>query len=147
MPRAAAVRDVMSAPVAVVREHDSAWHALVRLTETGLRHLVVLDDTDGLVGVLDDRLVLSRWPLDGLGTRRQTVGELVRPIRSGPGGPLRVRADDPVVAAAALMLRCHVDGLPVVDDAGAVIGIVTGSDLVRAMVQAAVQQGERPVTG
>jgi len=138
------VRDVMSAPVAVVRDHDSAWRALVRFTETGLRHLVVLDEAGALVGVLDDRRVLARWPLDALSLHRQTVGELVRP--GGPGEPVRVHVDRPVSAAASLMLRCQVDGLPVVDDAEAVIGIVTGSDLVRALVRTAVLEEEPPVT-
>ncbi len=143
MTRNASVRDVMSAPVAVVRDHDSAWRALVRFTETGLRHLVVLDEADGLVGVLDDRQVLARWPMDAMSLRRQTVGEIVRPI-VGPRSPLSVHESEPVSAAAEAMLRFEVDGLAVVDDAAAVVGIVTGSDLVRALVQGAAEDAVPP---
>jgi acetoin utilization protein AcuB len=131
------VRDVMSAPVSTLRDQDPAWQALVRFAETGFRHLVVLDDDGRLVGVLDDRRVLSQWPLDAMSMHRQMVGQLVWPLHGGPDRPPRLHPDQPVAAAAALMLRFAIDALPVVDDDGAVVGIVTGSDLVRSMVQTA----------
>jgi CBS domain-containing protein len=132
------VRDVMSAPVTVVRDHDSAWHALVRFTETGLRHLVVLDDEDRLVGVLEDRRVLALWPLESLVLHRRTVGHLVRTLRSDVPGVPRVHHSAAVPVAAEIMLQCAVDGLPVVDDQGRVVGIVTGSDLVRSLARTAM---------
>jgi CBS domain-containing protein len=132
------VRDVMSAPVTVVRDHDSAWHALVRFTETGLRHLVVLDAEDRLVGVLEDRRVLSLWPLEPLVLHRKTVGSLVRPLRSDPPDVPHVHRSAAVPVAAELMLQFAVDGLPVVDDHGRVVGIVTGSDLVRSLARMAM---------
>lgn len=46
-------------------------------------------------------------------------------------GALTVTADSTVTAAAQLMLSHHVSGLPVVDAAGAVIGMVTEGDLLR----------------
>lgn len=142
--RADRVRDVMSVPVAVLRDRDSAWHALLRFAETGLRHLVVLDDADRLVGVLDDRRVLSRWPLDALSLHRMSVGHLVRPTQGRTVPPPHVHLDRPVATAAAAMLRFSVDGLPVVDDDGAVVGIVTGSDLARSMVRTAAAAGTAP---
>lgn len=141
------VRDVMSAPVAVVRERDSTRRAILRFTETGLRHLVVLDDSDNLVGVLDDRRVLALWPLDAVSLHRVTVGELVRPRRTGQDLPLWVHHAAPLSTAAALMLRGAVDALPVVDDGGTVVGIVTGSDLVRAMVRTAVADRQGLASG
>jgi acetoin utilization protein AcuB len=144
------VRDVMSAPVTVVRDHDSAWHALERFTETGLRHLVVLDDSDGLVGVLDDRRVLALWPLEPAVLHRETVGHLVRSLRSDLPGAPQVHHSAAVPVAAEIMLQFAVDGLPVVDDNGRVVGIVTGSDLVRSLAWTAmtgVAEGSQPETG
>jgi acetoin utilization protein AcuB len=133
------VRDVMSAPVTVVRDHDSAWHALERFTETGLRHLVVLDDADRLVGVLEDRRVLALWPLEPAVLHRETVGHLVRSVRSDLPGTPRVHHSAAVPVAAEIMLQFAVDGLPVVDDHGRVVGIVTGSDLVRSLAVTATR--------
>ena len=48
------VSDVMSSPPVVVRTHDSLWRAMDRFLATGLRHLVVLDESDVVIGVLDD---------------------------------------------------------------------------------------------
>lgn len=46
-------------------------------------------------------------------------------------GALTVAADDTVEAAARLMLSHRISGLPVVDAAGALVGIVTEGDLLR----------------
>jgi CBS domain-containing protein len=42
-----------------------------------------------------------------------------------------IRPDSSVEAAARLMLRHHISGLPVVDASGAVVGMVTEGDLLR----------------
>ena len=57
--RKSSVHDFMSAPLVIVRDYDTIWHALDRFVQTGLHHLVVLDPEDALVGVLDDRGVLA----------------------------------------------------------------------------------------
>lgn len=44
---------------------------------------------------------------------------------------ISVRADASIVEAANLMLRHHISGLPVVDEAGRLTGIVTESDFLR----------------
>jgi acetoin utilization protein AcuB len=130
------VSDVMSAPpLVVVGDYDSVWHALERFTDTGLQHLVVLDEQDGLVGVLADRLVLAGWPMDAMGLHHQTVGQLLHPVPDTVGSSARVRASATVREAGSLMLAQRVDAVAVVDDRGVVVGIITGSDLVRSLVR------------
>jgi len=46
--------------------------------------------------------------------------------------PLVVRADAPLAEAARLLDRHHISGLPVVDGAGALVGVVSHTDLLRA---------------
>lgn len=46
--------------------------------------------------------------------------------------PVLVRADQPLTDAAALMARHRVDGLPVVDGAGTLVGVISQTDLLRA---------------
>jgi CBS domain-containing protein len=134
----------MSAPVVVLREHDSIWHAIDRFTSTGLHHLVVLDNDDHLVGILDDRQALALWPFDAAGMHRHTVGELMRTrgadeAVTGAG----VQPDVSARAAGRLMLAQRVDALAVVDDFGRVVGIVTGSDLIHYLVKA-LEQSDSP---
>jgi CBS domain-containing protein len=42
-----------------------------------------------------------------------------------------VKPDTPVVEAANIMLRCHFSGLPVVDDSGKLVGIISEGDFMR----------------
>ena len=46
--------------------------------------------------------------------------------------PVVVRADAPIAQAAQLMDRHHVAGLPVVDGAGTLAGVISQTDLLRA---------------
>lgn len=44
---------------------------------------------------------------------------------------ITVKADTPILEAANLMLQRHISGLPVVDDTGTLIGIVSEGDFIR----------------
>jgi CBS-domain-containing membrane protein len=130
------VRDAMSAPLVIVRDYDTIWHAVDRFAKSGLHHLVVLDAEDTLVGVLDDRGVLAEWPFDAAGMHHRTIGELLLAGRAGL--PVAVPQTHPAVSlrrAGLLMLDLGVDALAVVDDSGRVIGILTSTDLIRSLVE------------
>lgn len=128
---------VMSAPVVVVRDFDSIWHAIDRFTTTGLHHLVVLDNDDHLVGILDDRQALALWPFDAAGMHPHTIGELM-PTSIGDKAVTgaSVQPDVSAHVAGRLMLAQRVDALAVVDEFGRVVGILTGSDLIHHLVNA-----------
>jgi CBS domain-containing protein len=133
--RKAIVHDVMSAPLVIVRDYDTIWHAVDRFVQTGLHHLVVLDPEDALVGVLEDRGVLAEWPLDAAGMHHRTIGELLRSRElAGAGGVPRTNPGLSVRQAGLLMLDLQVDALAVVDDLGKVVGILTSTDLIRSLV-------------
>jgi CBS domain-containing protein len=55
-----------------------------------------------------------------------TVGDLMA------GEPILIRADAPLTEAAALIDHRHVSGLPVVDLAGHLVGVISQTDLLRA---------------
>ena len=46
--------------------------------------------------------------------------------------PVVVRADAPLAVAATLLDRHHISGLPVVDPAGSLVGVLSQTDLLRA---------------
>jgi CBS-domain-containing membrane protein len=105
--------------------------------QSGLHHLIVLDAEDAPVGVLDDRGVLAEWPLDAAGMHHRTIGELLRSrvVAGGIAAP-RTHATVSIRQAGLQMLDQRVDALAVVDDFGKVVGILTGSDLIRSLVEA-----------
>jgi CBS domain-containing protein len=134
--RKVSVHDIMSAPLVIVRDYDTIWHAVDRFVATGLHHLVVLDPDDALVGVLEDRGVLAEWPLDAAGMHHRTIGELLRSREvTGARGVPRTHPAVSVRHAGLLMLDLRVDALAVVNDFGKVVGILTSTDLIRYLVE------------
>jgi len=121
-------RDVMSSPPVSVGPDASIWAAWSVVMSTGLRHLIVAVD-GRVLGVVDDRNVLAEWPMGPLAVRRRHVRELMR------SSIACVPPDTDVRTVAALMIRDAIDAVPVVDENGSALGIVTGSDLAVAVVE------------
>ncbi|MEN0062087.1 MAG: CBS domain-containing protein [Myxococcota bacterium] len=105
---------VTAAPLATVGE------CLHRLREQMFRHLVVIDDSGCLQGVASLRALLVT------DARGPVASTLPTPA---PQGPWTLTIRD----AAALMERLDIDALPIVNDEGAPEGLVTVTDLLRAL--------------
>jgi CBS domain-containing protein len=134
-PRAVAAGDVMSAPTVSVLPTTSVWAAWSLVMRTGLRHLVVATE-DGCTGVIDDRAVFAEWPMGPLALRRRTVRELVRPRTTC------VLPDTDLRVVAQTMVNDAVDAVPVVTADGHLVGIVTGSDIARAVATTGIRVEE-----
>ena len=128
-PESVTVGQIMSQPAVAVEAQESAWVAMQRLTTSGVRHLVVVSG-GRCVGVLSDRHVAAAWPFGELSRRTQLVLDLLGDTR--PSVTTRTTAAD----AARAMLATGVDALPVVDADDRVVGLVTGSDLLRLLADA-----------
>lgn len=128
LERSLTASDVMSAPAITVEPGTTVWAAWSIMTSTGLRHLVVACDSR-CVGVVDDRTVFAQWPMGPLALRRRCVGEIMR------GRTSCVLPDVDVRSVAMAMARDGVDAVPVVEADGTLLGIVTGSDVVRAVAE------------
>jgi CBS domain-containing protein len=137
----------MTTDVLTVRADVSLKEAAALMAERGISGLPVVDLGGQVAGVLSegdilfketghtprrgfvDRL-LSQPPdeLDAKLTARTAGEAMTSPaLTIGPGRPLAV--------AANTMIERGVKRLPVVDDAGKLVGIVTRADLVRAFVR------------
>jgi CBS domain-containing protein len=55
-----------------------------------------------------------------------TVGDLMTP------DPVRIQSNAPLTKAAHLLDQHRIHGLPVVDDSGALVGVVSQTDMLRA---------------
>ena len=135
LDRSLTASDVMSAPAITVEPGTSIWAAWSIMASTGLRHLVVAFDSR-CVGVVDDRTVFAQWPMGPLALRRRCVGEIMR------GRTSCVLPDADIRAVAIAMARGGVDAVPVVESDGTLLGIVTSSDLARAIAEHGVASVE-----
>lgn len=123
--------DVMSTPAVSVGATTSVWAAWTVMMRTGLRHLVVVAG-ERCLGVVDDRAVFAQWPMGPLALRRRTVGELARPYTAC------VLPETELQVVAKAMVDNAVDAVPVVTAEGQIVGIVTGSDIARAVATSGV---------
>ena len=121
----AAVSQAMSRPVLTIDVTESLWDAWQLLSVSGLRHLVVVDDATCL-GVVSDRMILTDLPLDEERMRSRGVRDLLS------GTPVRYVLDTaPLADVARTMTRYSAEAVPVLDAKSRLVGVVTGSDLVR----------------
>jgi acetoin utilization protein AcuB len=117
------VRQIMTRRVVTASPDTTLAEARRLLDDHRIRHLPVLVN-GRLVGIVSDRDLRSAAGANG---RRTAVGGIMTPK------PFTVTSDARVEEAARLMLDHGVGGLPVVD-ANELTGIVTGDDLLRALL-------------
>ena len=122
---------IMTPNVIAVRARDEVAHAWRTLTSHMIHQTPVLDDSGQLVGVVSERNLLTAFNVDG--------GEIrdVRLKRVGDVMTTPVVAASPVTdirRIARVMLDRDVDGVPIVSDAGVLLGFVSRSDILRAVV-------------
>ena len=134
-PEDITVGQIMSQPAVAVDAHETAWVALQRLTTSGLRHLVVVSG-ERCIGVLSDRHVAAAWPFGELSRRTQIVLDMLGD--NSPSVTSRTTAGE----AAGVMLNAGVDALPVVDPDGRIVGLVSGSDLLRLLADTVTDSPE-----
>ncbi len=112
--------EVMSRNPRTVDSQASLFSAWGQLHGEHNQHLVVIDDGVRPIGVLDERDIALEWPPGPLRAHHLPVHELLR-LRPRP----RVRAEDDVAMVAQAMLGAREDALPVVDEDGRLLALVT----------------------
>ena len=75
----------------------------------------------GGIGVLHKNMPIDRQAAEVDRVKRSESGMIINPITLGPDRPLR--------EAAQLMARFRISGVPIVDSAGKLVGIITNRDL------------------
>jgi CBS domain-containing protein len=138
------VAEVMTAEVLTVTPETSLKQVAEMLASRGISGAPVVDDEKHVVGVVSEADIIvkeRRQPQPDALHRlfRRTNGTAAKRAATTAGEAMTspavtVTGTRRVDVAAALMLDRHVNRLPVVDDQGVLVGIVTRADLVRAFV-------------
>ena len=140
------VQDVMTRDVTTVAPDTSLKDVALVLTNLGVSGVPVVEG-GAVVGVVSeaDILVKERGvqpPHHGLVgllfSEGVEVGDKLRAVTAGEAmtsPAITIAPGRPVSEAAGKMIDAHVNRLPVVDEEGVLLGIVTRADLVRAFVR------------
>ena len=135
--QAQTIRYWMSAPVIVIAADATVAEALALMHEHSIRRLPVVTADGMLCGIITDGDIRGADVLHTAGFNERLIATMLgcttvyevmteRPITVRPSSTLR--------EAAMLMLDNKIGGLPVLDAAGAIAGMVTESDLFEALV-------------
>lgn len=126
------VRDCMSTQLVSLTPYDTLAWAYEQMAVHRIRRLPVLDEGKlcGIITLSD--LLAAKQPDPA---HRQTLADIAHDLArlvvstTMTADPVRVYDNDTVGHAAELMLEHKIGGLPVVDTAGQVVGMITESDI------------------
>jgi acetoin utilization protein AcuB len=132
------VRDRMSSPAVTITPDTSLQAALNLMHEHRFRRLPVVDDKGRLVGIVSERDLLYASPppaplLSGLELNHLLTELRVDEIMTR--NILTATPDTFVEDAARLMVDNKVGGLPVVHEDNRVVGVITETDVFRALIE------------
>jgi CBS domain-containing protein len=158
------VEDVMTRDVLSATADEPVRAAVERLLDREFRALPVVDREGRVVGVVSSGDLVARG---GLGARLELLSALSETARRGfldqlsarrvaavmTPDPSTVRISDTLAAATRLMAERKIKRVPVIDEAGRLVGILARSDVLRAVAEtfprelgeAADQRGARTV--
>jgi CBS domain-containing protein len=122
--------------VASVAPDRSVTGLLEDLARHNIGAVVVLDDTDALVGIVSERDVVRRLHERGTDLLTAPVSEIMttQVVTCGP--------DESLDSLAAIMTERRIRHMPVVED-GRLIGIVSIGDVVKSRIQQLESDRER----
>ena len=122
---------IMQRQVITVNANDDVARAWRVLVEHQIHQAPVLDATGRLVGIVGERDLLTTFNIDD-GQLRDVLFKRVSDVMSTP-----VVAAAPITdirRIARVMLDRQVDGVPVVNDSGALLGFISRSDILKAVI-------------
>lgn len=149
-------KDIMTTPVISISEDKTLQDAVELMAQHHFSGLPVTDSDNRIVGIISDTDIIryahevSVVPLSSLSgwvSPHSDISDLAS-IRKGMENLHRttvkkimvkkvytVNEDDPVNEIARLMNRRNINRVPVVDNQGMLVGIVTRADMVRCMAK------------
>lgn len=139
------VREVMTKKAVSVTKDADLQEAARILSERGISGMPVVDDQNRVLGVISEADILMLAGMKKGHTFRDVLrtilGEPV-PARTANGDtvengmsfpPITSKADDDIAEVAKIFDEKRIKRLPVVDDDGHLLGIISRSDLVRVI--------------
>jgi acetoin utilization protein AcuB len=131
------VKERMTTKVIVAAPDLSVPEALNTMHRSGIRRMPVVDKKGAIVGIVSDRDLLRASPSPATSLSVYEIPYLLSKISVKnvmTGKVITVTGDTPLEDAARIMADHKIGGLPVVDG-GALVGIITETDLFRLFVE------------
>ncbi|EMJ90825.1 HPP family protein [Leptospira alstonii] len=126
-------KDLMTSPVVEFSDQDPITRAEDIFVQKRFRHVPVIDEKNTLCGILSDRDWM-RWKLEQATVDERTIGQIMKTK------VLSVRIFAGIGEISKVLFEERIGCLPVVNDKFQVIGIITRSDVLRAILRASERE-------
>lgn len=127
----------MSAPAITINIAEPISEALALMRNHNVRRLPVVIDTGELRGIITQGDIRGADVLNAAGLDPLDIADALQRVKVYEvmmQNPLTVTPETGLREAALLMIENKIGGLPVVDDENIVVGMITESDLLEALV-------------
>ncbi|WP_061226659.1 HPP family protein [Leptospira interrogans] len=121
-------KDLMTSPVVSFLEDNPIKRAEEIFVQKRFRHVPVLNQKNTLCGILSDRDWM-RWRLEHNPDTTQTIGEIMKTKI------LSVQIHARILEISKVLFEEKIGCLPIINDKIEVIGIITRSDILRAILK------------
>lgn len=131
------VEDIMTASVTTINQEDSLLNMQQIMKNTGLKRIPVVNDEGRIVGIVTDSDVSLASPSDASTLSKYEACYLLDRIKVKDVMTKNVKtifASSGLADVANVMYKYNINSLPVVDESGNLCGIVTDTDVFRALV-------------
>ncbi|MCF6322712.1 MAG: CBS domain-containing protein [Gammaproteobacteria bacterium] len=126
-------RQIMTSPVMTLTPATMVDEAMQLFSERNFRHLLVVDETGDLVGMVSDRDLLRYLAgIDRLQPPARGGATQVRTLMQSPVLTAGIETD--VRYIARLFVERHIGAVPIVDG-GQLVGMITRSDLLGSVMR------------
>ncbi|MUM76575.1 CBS domain-containing protein [Pseudodesulfovibrio sp. F-1] len=132
------VKNWMTGNVITITPDRSMMKASKLMKDNSISRLPVVDENGRIVGIVSDRDVKDASPSKATTLDMHELYYLLSEVKIKDIMTRKVttiRHDETVEKAAVLMLEGNFGGLPVVDEDGKVVGIITDTDIFKVLVE------------
>ena len=132
------VKNRMTSPAMTVTPETSFQDALKLMRDHKFRRIPVVDHEGKLVGIVSERDLLHASPSPATSLSVWEVNYLLWKLKVADimtHHVITIAPDAPIEDAANLMVTRKIGGLPVVDNAGHVVGVITETDIFKAFAE------------
>ena len=125
------VSEIMTSPVFNITKDVSVQEAWKQFVEKNVHHMPVLSDNGDIIGILSDRDILKKLIINDNKidiAEDKNVEDIMSTdvIAAYPATDIRLIAKG--------MLDHHIGSMPIVNETGALVGIITRSDILYAVI-------------
>ena len=114
-------RDIMSSPVITLSKDMSFNGAWQKFQDFSFRHFPIVNDDEQLIGIVSDR--------DRLINANDAISKtMITTV-------LTASCDTSINEICQVMFSQHIGALPIVNDAGVLLGLITRSDILRTVIK------------